>query len=216
VIRLEIPGELAASRMVAILRRTAADLAVETAEALLRGGLTVIEMTWNTPGMLAMLRATRDALGDRILLGAGTILDADAADAALQAGARFIVSPHTDPALIRDMARRGIPCIPGAQTPTEVLTAWRAGAVVVKLFPAGALGAGYVRELRGPIGDVPLLPTGGVTLENASSFVAAGAWGLGVGSALVAPSLVAERRFDELTRRAADFVAIAAGARGRP
>jgi 2-dehydro-3-deoxyphosphogluconate aldolase/(4S)-4-hydroxy-2-oxoglutarate aldolase len=210
---MTIPDPLEKTRVVAILRRTEARLAVETAEALLRGGISVIEVTLNTPGALEMLRAMRDAVGDRALLGAGTVLDLPAADAALAAGARFIVSPHTDVELICAMASRGVATIPGALTPTEVLSAWRAGASVVKLFPAGSVGAGYVSDLRRPLGDIPLLPTGGVTLDNAAAFIAAGAWGLGLASALVAPDLVAAGRFDELTRRAQAFAAIAAGAK---
>lgn len=213
--RPPIPGELEATRVVAILRRTEPRLAVETAEALLAGGVRAVEVTWNSPGVLDMLRAIRDALGSRLLLGAGTVLDAESAGAALEAGARFVVSPHTDPELVGALARRGIPCIPGAGTATEVLSAWRAGASLVKLFPAGSLGPSYLRELRGPLGDVPLLPTGGVTLDNAAAFVAAGAWGLGLGSALADPGLVAARQFDELTRRAAVFVRIAAAVRGQ-
>jgi 2-dehydro-3-deoxyphosphogluconate aldolase/(4S)-4-hydroxy-2-oxoglutarate aldolase len=213
--RVSIPAALEESRVVAILRRTEAALAVETAHALLRGGISVIEVTLNTAGALEMLRAMREAVGDRAVLGAGTVLDSAAAEAALQAGAQFIVSPHTDTALVGDMAARGVPCIPGAFSPTEVLTAWRAGASLVKLFPAGPVGAGYLRDVRGPLADIPLLPTGGVTLDNAATFIAAGAWGLGLGSALVAPDLVAAGRFDELSRRAAAFAEIAASARGR-
>jgi 2-dehydro-3-deoxyphosphogluconate aldolase/(4S)-4-hydroxy-2-oxoglutarate aldolase len=198
--------------VVAILRRTEARLAVETAEALLKGGISVIEVTLNTPGALEMLRAMRAEVGDRAVLGAGTVLDIAAADEALEAGAQFIVSPHTDIELVHEMASRGVACLPGALSPTEVLSAWRAGASVVKLFPAGPAGAGYLKDLRGPLADIPLLPTGGVTLDNAATFIAAGAWGLGLGSALVAPDLVASGRFDELTRRAAAFAAIAAGA----
>ncbi len=207
--KVEIPPALEKSRVVAILRRTEATLAVETAEALLAGGISVIEVTLNTPGALEMLRAMRDAVGDRAVLGAGTVLDIPAADAALAAGAQFIVSPHTGTELVREMAGRGVPCIPGAFSATEVLSAWRAGASVVKLFPAGPVD---LKDLRGPLSDIPLLPTGGVTLDNAATYIAAGAWGLGLGSALVAPDLVAGRRFDELTRRAAAFATIAAGA----
>jgi 2-dehydro-3-deoxyphosphogluconate aldolase/(4S)-4-hydroxy-2-oxoglutarate aldolase len=210
--KVVIPPALEQSRVVAILRRTEAALAVETAEALLAGGISVIEVTLNTPGALEMLRAMRDAVGDRAVLGAGTVLDIAAADEALDAGAAFIVSPHTDIELVYEMAGRGVPCIPGAFTATEVFSAWRAGASVVKLFPAGPVGASYLKDLRGPLSDIPLLPTGGVTLDNAATYIAAGAWGLGLGSALVAPDLVAGRRFDELTRRAAAFAAIAAGA----
>ena len=211
--RPAIPDALEATRVVAILRRTEPHLAVETAEALLRGGVRAIEVTFNSPGVTEMLRAIHDALGEQVLLGAGTVLDGDAAEAALAAGARFIVSPHTDPALIAQLARRGVPCMPGALTPSEVLAGWRAGASVVKLFPAGPVGPGYLKDLRGPLSDIPFLPTGGVTQENAPAFIAAGAWGVGLGSALVDARIVAEERFDELSRRAAAFVAIAAGAR---
>jgi 2-dehydro-3-deoxyphosphogluconate aldolase/(4S)-4-hydroxy-2-oxoglutarate aldolase len=207
-----VPAALEKSRVVAILRRTEARLAVETAEALLKGGISVIEVTLNTPGALEMLRAMRDAVGDRAVLGAGTVLDIPAADGALAAGAQFIVSPHTDVELVREMSSRGVPCIPGAFSATEVLSAWRAGASVVKLFPAGPVGAGYLKDLRGPLADIPLLPTGGVTLDNAATYIDAGAWGLGLGSALVAPDLVTAGRFDELTSRAAAFAAIAARA----
>jgi 2-dehydro-3-deoxyphosphogluconate aldolase/(4S)-4-hydroxy-2-oxoglutarate aldolase len=195
--------------VVAILRRTEARLAVQTAEALLRGGVASIEVTLNTSGALDMLRSIRDAVGGRALLGAGTVLDLASAEAALDVGAQFIVSPHTDVGLVRAMAARGVPCIPGAFSPTEVLAAWNAGASVVKLFPAGPVGPGYLKDLRGPLGHIPLLPTGGVSLENAAAFIAAGAWGLGLGSALVDPGLVAEQRFDELTERSAAFAAIA-------
>jgi 2-dehydro-3-deoxyphosphogluconate aldolase/(4S)-4-hydroxy-2-oxoglutarate aldolase len=214
--RAAIPAVLEQTRVVAILRRTEASLAVETAEALIRGGIGVIEVTLNTPGALEMLRAIRDAVGDRAVLGAGTVLDLPSAEAALDAGAEFIVSPHTDVDLIQAMAARGVACVPGAFSPTEVLTAWRAGAVVVKLFPAGPVGPGYLKDVRGPLSDIPLLPTGGVTLDNAAAFIAAGAWGLGLGSALVAPELVAQGRFDELARRAARFAEIAATARSGP
>ena len=206
------PVELERSRTVAIMRRTDPKLACETVEALLAGGMQAIEVTFNSPGAVDMLRAIDQAFGARVLLGAGTVLDADEAEAALDNGARFIVSPHTDADLVASLARRGVACIPGALSATEVLAAWRAGASVVKLFPAGSVGVGYLKDLRGPLTDIPLLPTGGVTLDNAEAFIAAGAWGLGLGSALVDPRLVSERRFDELAERASAFVRIAARA----
>src|SRR5438876_5822707 len=149
-----------------------------------------------------MIRAISQALGDRVLVGAGTVLDTAMAQAALDAGAQFLVSPHIDADLVQSFTSRGVAWIPGAFTATEVRLAWRAGAVVVKLFPAGSVGPGYIKDLLGPLRDVPLLPTGGVTLENAATFLQAGAWGLGMGSALVAPQLVAAGRFDELQDRA--------------
>ena len=206
------PAELERSRVVAIMRRTDPRLACETVDALLAGGMQAIEVTFNSPGALDMLQAIDQAFGARVLLGAGTVLDQEQADLALERGARFIVSPHTDAALVSALARQGVPCIPGALTATEVLGAWRAGASVVKLFPASSVGVGYLKDLRGPLTDIPLLPTGGVTLDNAESFIAAGAWGLGLGSALVDPRLVSERRFDDLAQRARAFVEIAARA----
>jgi 2-dehydro-3-deoxyphosphogluconate aldolase/(4S)-4-hydroxy-2-oxoglutarate aldolase len=200
--RAEIPGRLEESRVVAILRRTDPGAAVATAEALVAGGIASLEVTCDSPGAVDMIRAISQALGDRALVGAGTVLDAATAQAALEAGARFLVSPHIDVDLVSSFARRGVAWIPGAFTATEVLQAWRAGAVVVKLFPAGSVGPGYIKDVLGPLRDVPLLPTGGVTLDNATAFLQAGAWGLGMGSALVAPALVSAGRFDELQERA--------------
>lgn len=213
--RPPVPAPLEETRVVAILRRTDPALAVETAQALFAGGVRAIEVTFNSPGVLEMLRAIGRSLSGEILLGAGTVLDRESAETALEAGVRLVISPHTDPALISDLARRGIAVIPGALSPTEVLTAWRSGASLVKLFPAGPVGAGYIKDLRGPLGDIPLLPTGGVTLENAGAFIEAGVWGLGLGSALVDPRLVAAGQFDEVTHRARSFLTIAAGARSR-
>lgn len=213
--RPSIPAALEETRVVAILRRTEAARALETARAILDGGVRAIEVTCDSPGALEMIGAISTALGDRMLVGAGTVLDIETAEAALAAGARYIVSPHTDPVLISAMAARGVPCVPGAFTPTEALTAWRAGAVVVKLFPAGPVGPAHLRDLRGPLRQIPFLPTGGVTLDNASAFIAAGAWGLGIGSALVDQALIDAGNFSELTRRAAGFIAAAAAARGQ-
>jgi len=213
--RPAIPEQLAQSRLVAIMRHTEPTAAVRTVEALVSGGVCAIEVTFNSRGVLDMLRAIDQAFGERVLLGAGTVLDLDAAEQALGAGARFIVSPHIDPHLVRTLAARGVPTIPGALTATEVVLAWQAGASVVKLFPAGSVGIGYLKDLRGPLNDVPLLPTGGVTLDNAADFVRAGAWGLGVGSALVDARLVAAGDFGELERRARGFAAAVSSLAGQ-
>ena len=207
------PPELEQTRLVAIMRRTDPTLACETVEALLAGGVRVVEVTFNSPGAVDMLRAIGSAFGSRVLLGAGTVLDQSQAEQALECGARFVVSPHTDPTLVSGLARRGVPCIPGGLSATEVLAAWRAGASVVKLFPAGSVGVAFLKDLRGPLTHIPLLPTGGVNLDNAAEFVAAGAWGLGLGGALVDPRLVAERQFDALAARARAFAEVARRAR---
>ena len=207
------PPVLQEARLVAILRHTDPSLACDTVEALVAGGVRTIEVTFNSTGVVEMLRAIATTFGSRVLLGAGTVLSQTEADQALECGAQFIVSPHTDLDLVSGLARRGVPCIPGAFTPTEILSAWRAGATAVKVFPVGSVGPAYIKDLRGPLDAIRLVPTGGVTLDNASAFVAAGAWGLGLGSALVDGRLVAARQFAELTARARAFVHITRQAR---
>jgi 2-dehydro-3-deoxyphosphogluconate aldolase/(4S)-4-hydroxy-2-oxoglutarate aldolase len=208
-----IPSALEETRLVAILRHTAPDLAIETVTSLLAGGVRAMEVTFNSAGALDMLRALQRAFGDRIALGAGTVLDQEGAAAALDVGVDFVVSPHVDPKLVEFVAGHGVACIPGGLSPTEVVTAWRAGAALVKVFPAGSVGPSYIKDLRGPLDHIPLLPTGGVTLANGGAFIEARAWGLGIGSALADPALIRERRFDQLQTRAHQFATIAAGAR---
>ncbi|HEY3080818.1 MAG TPA: bifunctional 4-hydroxy-2-oxoglutarate aldolase/2-dehydro-3-deoxy-phosphogluconate aldolase [Chloroflexota bacterium] len=192
--------------IVAILRRTEAALAVETAEALLAGGVSVVEVTLNTPDAEEMLRTLSERVGDRMLIGAGTVLTALDARRALGAGARFIVSPHTDADVIAAARRAAAPVIPGAFTPTEIVRAWQLGASIIKVFPVGSVGPRYLRDVLAPLTDIPLLPTGGVTLDNAAEFIRAGARGLGLGADLVPPRAVADRDFGRITERARAFV----------
>jgi 2-dehydro-3-deoxyphosphogluconate aldolase/(4S)-4-hydroxy-2-oxoglutarate aldolase len=192
--------------IVAIMRRTEASLAVETAEALLAGGVGVVEVTLNTIGADAMLTAVREQLGDRMLVGAGTVMTAEEVRRAVGAGAQFIVSPHTDADVIAAARRAGVPAAPGAFTPTEIVHAWRLGAAVVKVFPVGSVGPRYLRDVLAPLTQIPLLPTGGVTLENATEFIRAGAKGLGLGSDLVSPKAVAARDFAAIAERARLYV----------
>jgi 2-dehydro-3-deoxyphosphogluconate aldolase/(4S)-4-hydroxy-2-oxoglutarate aldolase len=212
-LRLPIPAVIEETRLMAILRHTEPRLAVKTAEALAAGGVRALEVTLNSSGALDMVRTIGEALGDRVLLGVGTVLSTEAADASFEVGARFVVTPHTDEALIAHVVGRGVPIIPGAFTASEVVRAWRAGASAVKLFPSGPVGPAYLKDLRGPLSDVPFVPTGGLTLGNAQAFVDAGAWGLGLGSALADPKVIAAEDWTELTRRAAAFSRIARAAR---
>jgi 2-dehydro-3-deoxyphosphogluconate aldolase/(4S)-4-hydroxy-2-oxoglutarate aldolase len=197
------------------MRRTESSLAVDTAEALLAGGVSVVEVTLNTPGALDMLTALAKHFGDRMAIGAGTVMSPEEVRQALDAGARFIVSPHTDPAVIEAARSAGAPAAPGAFTPTEIVRAWQAGASVVKVFPVGSVGPRYLRDVLAPLTQIPLLPTGGVTLENAAEFIRAGARGLGLGSDLVAPKAVAARDFASITERAGRFVEEVAKGRGQ-
>jgi 2-dehydro-3-deoxyphosphogluconate aldolase / (4S)-4-hydroxy-2-oxoglutarate aldolase len=178
--------------VIAIVRGHPPDVVSRIADGLVAGGVTTVEVTLDSPHALSSIVALDDR-GD-VLVGAGTVLDAAGADAAIDAGAAFLVAPGVDPGVIAAAAARGVPMLPGALTPTEILTAWQAGAAAVKVFPAGPLGPGYLAALRGPLADVPLVPTGGIDDRNAAAFMAAGAVSLGVGGWLTgSPEGVADR-----------------------
>jgi 2-dehydro-3-deoxyphosphogluconate aldolase/(4S)-4-hydroxy-2-oxoglutarate aldolase len=199
--------------VVAILRADSGEQLVRVAEALYEGGIDVIEVTFTVPGVLGILSAVRDSLGDKILLGAGTVLDAESARAAMLAGAEFIVCPTVNLDVIRMCRRYDKLVMPGALTPTEVLTAWEAGADIVKVFPADVGGPGYLKALHGPLPQVKLLPTGGVDLETLAGFFAAGACAVGLGSALVERQAVADGDMDRIRDLARAYVAAIASAR---
>ena len=162
------------------------------------------------PNALDVVRQVRQALGDRLLLGAGTILDPETARAALLAGAEYLVAPTVNLDVIRLCQRYDKLVMPGAFTPTEILTAWEAGADIVKVFPAEVVGPAFFKALRGPLPQIRLMPTGGVDLTTAAEFLKAGACCLGVGSQLVEPKAVAERNFDRIRDLARQYVAIVA------
>ena len=195
--RPRIPPEILTGRVIAIGRRLEPGSIVAVAEALVAGGVRAFEVTLDSPDALTAISALVHRYPDgSLLVGAGTVLDVAGATTAVRAGARFLVSPHTDVELIHWAVEQGLPVFPGALTPSEILAAWRAGASAVKLFPASAVGPAYVREMRGPLAAIPLIPTGGVTAENAAAFIAAGALGVGVGSWLIAdgsPDLIRQR-----------------------
>ena len=186
--RAPIPDAIASSGVIAIARGVDAAKVSAIGLALLRGGVSAFELTLNEPedGALDAIRevATRFA-GSDLLLGAGTVLSVASAQRAVDAGARFIVSPHTDPELIAWATKHGIPIFPGAFTTSEILAGWRAGATAVKLFPASVAGPAGLREIRGPLPNIPLIPTGGVSAETAGGFIGAGAVAVGVGGWLI-------------------------------
>jgi 2-dehydro-3-deoxyphosphogluconate aldolase/(4S)-4-hydroxy-2-oxoglutarate aldolase len=180
--RAAIPAAIRSGRVVAIGRNLDPERALRIGEVLAATGVPAFEVTLQGDGALDAIRALRSGLGERLLVGAGTVLDIEGAAAAVDAGATFIVMPVTDIEVITWAAERGVPAFPGALSPTEVLSAWRAGASAIKLFPSSVGGAALLRELRGPFPDIPLMPTGGVTADNARSFIDAGAVAVGVGS----------------------------------
>src|SRR5205823_1364624 len=196
------------SGIVAVVRSPDSQQLVEVARALVDGGVHVVEITMTVPDALDVVRAVRKALGDRLLLGAGTVLDPETARAALLAGAEFIVAPSLSLDVIRVCRRYDKLVMPGAFTPTEVLTAWEAGADVVKVFPADVVGPAFFKALRGPLPQVKLMPTGGVDLSTAAEFLKAGAVCLGVGGQLVEPKAVAAGDFARITSLAKEYITI--------
>ncbi len=194
--------------IVAVVRAPDSQQLVEVARALADGGVTVIEITMSVPNALDVLRQVRQALGERILLGAGTVLDPETARAVLLAGAEYIVTPTLNLEVIRLCQRYDKLVLSGAFTPTEILTAWEAGADIVKVFPAEVVGPAFFKAVRGPLPQVRLMPTGGVDLATAADFLKAGACCLGIGSQLVEPKAVAERNFDRIRDLARQYVAV--------
>jgi 2-dehydro-3-deoxyphosphogluconate aldolase/(4S)-4-hydroxy-2-oxoglutarate aldolase len=199
--------------VVAVVRSPDSRQLVEVVRALADGGVTIVEITMSVPNALDVLRQVTDALGERVLLGAGTVLDPETARAVLLAGAQYIVSPTLNLDVIRLCRRYGKLVMPGAFTPTEILTAWEAGADIVKVFPADVLGPAFFKALRGPLPQVRVMPTGGVDLSNAAEFLRAGACCLGVGGQLVEPKAVAARDFDRLRELARQFAGVVRAAR---
>lgn len=195
------------ARIVAVVRAPSGDLVVDICKALADGGVHILEITFTVPDALDLIRQVREKMGDRIILGAGTVLDSETCRAAILAGAEFIVSPTLNLDLIRLCKRYDKAVMPGAFTPTEILTAWEAGADIVKVFPADVGGPNYFKAIRGPLPQVRLMPTGGVDLDTARAFLDAGACALGAGGSLVHKDAVATGDMARITSTAQQFVA---------
>jgi len=210
----EIFSFIADVGFVPIVRTSSAETAIDSVEALYDGGVRAAEITMTVPGAIRALEKVADRFGDKLVLGAGTVLDPETARAAMLAGAGFLVTPSLKLATI-EMAKRYSKVIcPGALTPTEVLAAWEAGADIVKVFPCGNVGGPkYIKALKGPFPHIEMLPTGGVNLENAGEFLKAGACAVGVGAELVDGKTVREGRFDIIEERARQYLAALAKAR---
>jgi len=196
------------SGIVAVIRARSGEQLVKVAQALYDGGIDVLEVTFTVPGVLDILSAVRRELGDKVLLGAGTVLDTETARAAFLAGAEYIVSPCVNVDVIRLCNRYDKLVMPGAFTPTEVMTAWEAGADIVKVFPADIGGPSYLKTLHGPLPQVRLMPTGGVDLNTCSEFLKAGACAVGLGSALVEKQAVETGDMNRIRTLAEQYVEI--------
>jgi 2-dehydro-3-deoxyphosphogluconate aldolase/(4S)-4-hydroxy-2-oxoglutarate aldolase len=205
-LREGIVRQIADGGVVAVIRLQDGSKLRAVVNALARGGITALEVTMTVPRAIELIAEIAPSLPPGFLLGAGTVVDPDTARAAVKAGARYIVSPVFRPAVVEAAHAAGAAAMPGCFSPTEILAAWDAGADVVKVFPATALGPAYFKDLKGPMPHVRLMPTGGVSLENAAEWVRAGAVAVGVGGALVDPRLVAAGDFAGITERARRFV----------
>ncbi len=201
--------------VIAVLRADSPSQLVSTAIALADGGVRSVEVTMTTPGALDVVRESVREFKGKAIIGVGSVLDTQTARAAILAGAEFVVSPILDPDMILLVNRYGKVVIPGAFTPTEILNAWEAGADAVKIFPASVGGPEYLKAIKGPLPQVKLVPTGGVTLENAGDFIKAGAEMIAVGGNLAPPKEIAAGMFDEISKRAREFVEAVATARSR-
>jgi 2-dehydro-3-deoxyphosphogluconate aldolase/(4S)-4-hydroxy-2-oxoglutarate aldolase len=208
--RDEVVNRIRALGAVAVVRMKDAAQAMRMVEAIHRGGVSAIEVTVTTPGAIALIAQVTSALGDDVLVGVGSVLDVETARRAVDAGARYVVSPVFDEDVVREAHALGVPAMPGAFTPTEVLRAHRAGADVVKVFPSEVLGPAFLKGVLAPMPFLKLMPPGGVTPDNVGQWIRAGAVAVGVGSALMDPKLIAAADWDGLTalaRRLADGVA---------
>ncbi|MDN4076030.1 bifunctional 4-hydroxy-2-oxoglutarate aldolase/2-dehydro-3-deoxy-phosphogluconate aldolase [Fictibacillus terranigra] len=192
-------------KLIAIARNVPEYLLDQTAESLLKGGIVFIEITLNTPDALPAIERWKRSFGDEILVGAGTVLDLQMARDALSAGAEYLITPNLDEEVVEFATGRGIDVWPGVMTPTEMVKATKAGARAVKLFPSGTLGSQYIKDVRGPLHNIPLIATGGIHLGNLKEFLDAGATAAGLGSSLVDNTLIKNGNFDEITDRARRF-----------
>jgi 2-dehydro-3-deoxyphosphogluconate aldolase/(4S)-4-hydroxy-2-oxoglutarate aldolase len=191
---------------IAIIRLDDLTEALQISRALQAGGITRLEFTLTNAHALEALAEVRRASGHSLVVGAGTILDSDMATASIEAGAQFLVTPTLVPDVITVANRKGIPVVCGAFTPTELLTAWRLGADLVKVFPAGVLGPGYIKDVLAPLPELKLVPTGGVNLETAPAFLAAGAYTIAIGSQLVGKEVVHKKDWAGLTELARRYM----------
>ena len=219
--RADVVAGIERTGVVAVIRLADASLGRDVADALAQGGVTCLEVTMTVPRAVEVIAELAQALPDTCIVGAGTVVNARTAEAVIGAGAQFVVGPVFRPDVVAACRARDVAVMPGCFTPTEILTAWDAGADIVKVFPATSLGPAFFKDMRGPLPHVKLMPTGGVTKHNAGEWIRAGAVAIGVGTALVDAAAIQARRFDAITASARDFIAAVAAARavtdgGRP
>ncbi len=212
--RTDIIDQIEVIGIIPVVRARSAEEAVEAIDAIMAGGINVLEITMTVPGAVKVIEEVSKKFGTDALVGAGTVLDPETAQACIDAGARFVVSPALNLDTIALCKKLNVPVMPGALSPTEVVTAWNAGADLVKVFPCGAVGgASYLKNLKGPLPQIKMIPTGGVSLATAADFIKAGAAALGVGTDLVDVNAIRAGNASVVTDRAKQFVQIVRDAR---
>lgn len=210
----EVLAQIREIGLVPVVRADSPEMASQAIEAIRAGGVPILEITMTVPGAVRLIEDMAARYGREALVGAGTVLDPETARACILAGARFVVSPSLNRETIACCRRYGVAVLPGALTPTEVLAAWEAGADMVKVFPAGAVGGpSYIKALKAPLPQIDLVPTGGVSLKTAADFIKAGATALGVGADLVDTQALARGQGGEITRKAREFLELVRQAR---
>ncbi len=210
----EIRKRIVEVGIIPVIRAASAREAIFAVEAVSAGGIPVAELTMTVPGAIDLIAELSKTLGSEVLIGAGTVLDADTAQLCIEAGARFIVSPGFDLETVKRARQLGTLVMAGALTPTEVIAAWKAGSDMIKIFPCGNVGgAKYIRALKGPLPQIPMIPTGGVNLETAGDFIRAGAEAIGIGGELVSTTALQSKDTLEITRAARRYISIVAEVR---
>lgn len=190
------------SQVITIIRGIEKKDLLPVAEALYNGGIKLVEVTMNTNGAPEMISLLNEKFGDRLYIGAGTVLDIDMAKQAMEAGAHYFVTPNLDEEVLAFALDHNIGILPGVMTPTEIVNAYKAGAKMVKIFPTSILGSNYIKELQGPLSHIPMVAVGGVRPENIASFIKAGAVGVGVGSSLIDKEAIATGCYENITKKA--------------
>jgi 2-dehydro-3-deoxyphosphogluconate aldolase / (4S)-4-hydroxy-2-oxoglutarate aldolase len=202
----EVLTRIIDSGVVAVIRMKDTNRLLKVIEAVRDGGVKSIEITMTVPGAIEIIRDLVKVVPSDVLIGAGTVVDESTADKVIDAGAIFVVGPVLNTEIVSLCVRRGVAVMPGCYTPTEIFAGWRAGADIIKVFPATSLGPKYFKDLRGPFPDIRLMPTGGVTIDNVGEWIAAGACAVGIGSDLLDKKAIDEGRYEVLTERAARMV----------
>jgi 2-dehydro-3-deoxyphosphogluconate aldolase / (4S)-4-hydroxy-2-oxoglutarate aldolase len=212
--KYDVTTRIIETGLIPVVRAESSDIAMRAIDAIKEGGISVLEITMTVPGAIRVIEEVARRFGEDAIVGAGTVLDAETARACILAGAQFIVSPVLDLDTISCCRRYSIPVMPGAMTPSEVVTAWKAGADFVKVFPANAVGgASYIKALKAPLPQIELVPTGGVSLKTAADFIKAGAAALGVGADLVDTAALRNGEDKVISARAKQFIEIVKSAR---